>query len=137
MDKKNTYCIVSLESTLESFIYRLHPCCGVSSLTSHGLESQGKSAVSEILLQRKEVHYLLALWIVEHCLCLQNEAVWQVEITHSHTSLVGGKSQDCGLNLLMALVGISIARVHTTCNFKTSSLLIGKHPLSTNLEVVA
>ena len=68
---------------------------------------------------------------------LKNDTIWQVEVTHGHSSLVGGKPEDSRLHLVWILVRISIAGVHTGGHFETGSLLIGKHPLATQLEVIS
>mgnify|MGYP006998185952 CR=1 FL=1 len=115
----------------------MHPSCGVSTLAIHRLETESESAVSEISLQRNQVHNLLAFWVVEHGLGLKNYTIWQVEVTHGHSSLVGSEPEDSGLHFVWILVRISIAGVHTGCHFETGSLLIGEHPLATQLEVIS
>ena len=114
----------------------MHPGASVSGLSSHALQSQGKRAVSEVLLEREEVHYLLASGVVEHGLGLQDATIWEVEVAHGHTCLVGGEPQDGGLHLVWVLVGISCTGIDTACNLKAGTLLVREHPLSSQLEIV-
>lgn len=101
------------------------------------METESERAVSVIFLQRNQVHNLLAFWVVEHSLGLKNDTIWQVEVTHRHSSLVRSEPEDSRLHLVWILVRISIASVYTRSHFETGSLLIGEHPLATQLEVIS
>jgi len=67
---------VELEASLKLLIQWLHerPC--IHSLPSHTLVSETEIAITPRFIKHYQIHYLLALCIIKHGLCLTWDAIW-------------------------------------------------------------
>lgn len=132
-----TYHVVHLEASLDELCQGLHPGGRVSSLATHALVPEGETRVSPLSLKRNELHNLLALGVLEHGLGLAGPLVRQVKVAHNHAGLIRGESEDRRLDLVVALVGVSVGVVDAACKFERRAFAVRKGPGASNLELVS
>ena len=95
-----TYHHVKLHARLQLLAERLHEGPGVHALARHALIPEIQSAIAPGFVQHYQIHYLLALCVVEHCLRLAGDPVRPIECAHDHARAVGEELEDAGLHLV-------------------------------------
>lgn len=130
-----TYNHIQLESSLDLLANRLHEGCCVDALAGHTLVAELQVAVTPGLVKHHQVHDLLALSVIEHCLCLAGNSIRQVKGTHDHACAVRKELEYTRLHLVLSRCWRGI--INCSGQLESRTLLIGQVPLSAHLKIVA